>query len=63
MVNSVIYSFLRSIAAYYSKLVVTRLIGRKAISQMTFFDFALLYRLALLLLILVWAENIPFNLE
>lgn len=39
MTTSIVYSIIRTIVAYLLILLVTRLIGRKAISQMTFFDF------------------------
>lgn len=40
MLQKVVYTILRTIFAYILLLIVTRTIGRKAISQMTFFDFA-----------------------
>lgn len=39
MEQTIIQSFLRSILAYFLVLIVARAMGRKAISQMTFFDF------------------------
>lgn len=36
----IIYSILRTVVAFLLILLVTRLMGRKSISQMTFFDFA-----------------------
>lgn len=40
MQNDIINAILRSFTAFILILVVTRILGRKAISQMTFFDFA-----------------------
>lgn len=40
LLNSILLAILRSVAAFVLILIVTRVLGRKAISQMTFFDFA-----------------------
>ena len=40
MLQTILNSAMRAIAAYLLLLIVARFLGRKAISQMTFFDFA-----------------------
>jgi len=45
MYQNILYSILRAIFAYSLLLVVARLMGRKALSQMTFFDFAVIITL------------------
>jgi uncharacterized membrane protein YcaP (DUF421 family) len=45
MLQNILYSLFRSIIAYLLLLVVARLMGRKALSQMTFFDFAVIITL------------------
>lgn len=41
MLSDIIWAVLRSIFAVLLLLALTRLLGRKALSQMTFFDFAI----------------------
>jgi uncharacterized membrane protein YcaP (DUF421 family) len=40
MLTDILYAVLRTFAAFVMLLIITRLLGRKMISQMTFFDFA-----------------------
>ncbi len=45
IVNVVLFSFIRAFFAYVLLLLIVRLMGRKALSQMTFFDFSIIIAL------------------
>lgn len=45
MYQEIIYSILRATIAYVLLLIIARLMGRKALSQMTFFDFSIIITL------------------
>ncbi len=40
MLNDILFAVLRSIASFILLIIMARILGRKALSQMTFFDFA-----------------------
>lgn len=39
MINDILFAIIRTIVSFTLLVLLTRLLGRKALSQMTFFDF------------------------
>lgn len=61
MINDILHAALRSLAAFILVLFVTRVLGRKAISQMTFFDFAVAITIGSVTASLAIGQNNTFH--
>ncbi len=57
MFQTIIYSFFRAIIAYLLLLLIARFMGRKALSQMTFFDFSVIITLGSVTANLAMGQN------